>query len=83
MVYTVNMSTGSHTLAEIASRLSTLEMRGTKCDRRGRYRIATLIECYGTDFDAPEGRQSCRRAVGGSSTAGGRRADRRVTSSAS
>ena len=33
-------------------------------------------------IDAPEGRQTCRRAVGRSSTAGGRRADRRVTLSA-
>ncbi len=48
------MSTGSLSLAQIAARLPTLEVRCTKCDRRGRYRTATLVERYGTDFAGPD-----------------------------
>ena len=48
------MSSGSLSLAEIAERLPTLEVRCTKCDRRGRYRMATLIERYGADFAGPD-----------------------------
>ncbi len=48
------MSTGSNTLAEIAARLPMLEVRCMKCDRRGRYRMATLIERYGADFAGPD-----------------------------
>ena len=47
------MSTGSLTLSQIADRLPTLDVRCTKCDRRGRYRITTLIERYGADFAGP------------------------------
>ena len=48
------MSSGSLSLAEIAERLTTLDVRCTKCDRRGRYRIANLIERYGADFAGPD-----------------------------
>ncbi len=48
------MSTGSLTLSQIADRLPTLDVRCTKCDRRGRYRITTLIERYGADFAGPD-----------------------------
>ena len=48
------MSTGSLSLAQIADRLTVLEVRCTKCDRRGRYRITTLIERYGADFAGPD-----------------------------
>ena len=48
------MPSGSLSLAEIAERLTVLEVRCTKCDRRGRYRIATLIERYGADFAGPD-----------------------------
>ena len=48
------MSTGSLTLAQIADLLDVVEVRCTKCDRRGRYRIATLIERYGADFRGPD-----------------------------
>ncbi len=51
------MTTGSHTLAEIAVRLPMLEVRCTKCDRRGRYRTASLVERYGADFAGPDLRQ--------------------------
>ncbi len=57
MVYTATMTTGSHTLAEIALRLPMLEVRCTKCDRRGRYRTALLVERYGADFAGPDLRE--------------------------
>ncbi len=51
------MPTGSLSLAQIADRQSMLEVRCTKCDRRGRYRISTLIERYGADFAGPDLRE--------------------------
>ncbi len=51
------MATGSINLARIAARQSMLEVRCTKCDRRGRYRITTLIERYGPDFAGPDLRE--------------------------
>ena len=51
------MSTGSLSLAQIAERLTVLEVRCTKCDRHGRYRTATLIERYGADFAGPDLRE--------------------------
>ncbi len=48
------MSTGSLSLAQIANLLTVLQVRCTKCDRRGRYRMATLIERYGADFAGPD-----------------------------
>ncbi len=44
------MSTGSLTLAQIADLLDMVEVRCSKFDRRGRYRITTLIERYGADY---------------------------------
>jgi hypothetical protein len=41
------MSSGSLSLAQIAALMDVVNVRCTKCDRRGRYRIATLIERYG------------------------------------
>ncbi len=59
------MSTGSLTLAQIAERLTTIEVRCTKCDRRGRYRTAALVERYGAHFAGPDLRDrlsaSCER----------------------
>ncbi len=54
IAYTATMPSGSLSLAQIAARLPTLEVRCSKCDRRGRYRIATLIERYGADFAGPD-----------------------------
>ncbi len=48
------MPSGSLSLAQIADLLTVVEVRCTKCDRRGRYRIATLIERYGADFAGPD-----------------------------
>ena len=48
------MPSGSITLAEIAERLTVLEVRCTKCDHRGRYRTARLVEQYGADFAGPD-----------------------------
>ncbi len=45
---------GSLTLAQIAARQPVLEVRCTKCDRRGRYRTATLVERYGAGFAGPD-----------------------------
>ena len=51
------MATGSLNLAQIADCMATLAVRCTKCDRRGRYRITTLIERYGPDFAGPDLRE--------------------------
>ncbi len=48
------MSTGSLTLAQIADLLDMVKVRCSKCDRRGRYRTASLVERYGTDFAGPD-----------------------------
>ena len=48
------MVTGSLNLAQIAARMTTLEVRCTKCDRHGRYRTARLVEQYGADFAGPD-----------------------------
>ncbi len=47
------MSTGSLTLAQIADRLDMVEVRCSKCDQRGRYRMSILIERSGADFAGP------------------------------
>ncbi len=43
-----------HTLALNAARQPVLEVRCTKCDRRGRYRTATVVERYGAGFAGPD-----------------------------
>jgi hypothetical protein len=48
------MPSGSLSLAQIAELLTVVNVRCTKCDRRGRYRISTLIERYGADFAGPD-----------------------------
>ena len=48
------MSSGSLSLAQIAGLLNVVNVRCTKCDRRGLYRIATLIERYGANFAGPD-----------------------------
>ena len=45
---------GLLTLAQIAARQPVLEVRCTKCDRRGRYRTATVVERYGAGFAGPD-----------------------------
>lgn len=52
------MPSGSLSLAQIAERLTVVNVRCTKCDRRGRCRIATLIERYGADFAGPDLREN-------------------------
>ena len=47
----------SLSLAKIAELLTILNVRCTKCDRRGRYRISTLIERCGADFAGPDLRE--------------------------
>ena len=41
-------------MAQIADLLDGVEIRCSKCDRRRRYRIATLIERYSADFAGPD-----------------------------
>ena len=48
------MPAGSLTLAQIADLLDMVEVRCSKCDRRGRYLMSTLIERYGADFVRPD-----------------------------
>ncbi len=48
------MSTGSLTLAQIADLLEMVEVQCTKCDRRGRYRTASLVKRYGAEFAGPD-----------------------------
>ena len=51
------MPSGSLSLAQIAELMTIINVRCTKCDRRGRYRITTLIERYGADFAGPDLRE--------------------------
>ncbi len=44
------MRTGSVLLREVASRASHIEIACTRCDRKGRYRVAKLIARLGEDF---------------------------------
>ena len=48
------MPAGSLTLAQIADLMDMVDVRCSKCDRRGRYRTASLVERYGTDFAGPD-----------------------------
>ena len=41
-------------LGEVASRLSVLEVRCSKCDRHGRYQMVTLVERYGRHLAMPD-----------------------------
>jgi hypothetical protein len=47
------MSSGYITLAEIASRLTTLDVACNRCDRRGHVSVARLLAERGADFPAP------------------------------
>ena len=51
------MPSGSLSLAQIAELMTVVNVRCTKCDRRGRYRITTLIKRYGADFAGPDLRE--------------------------
>ena len=42
------------TFGEITGKLYRLDVRCTRCDRAGRYRVANLIEQHGADFTLPE-----------------------------
>ncbi|CAB3758692.1 hypothetical protein LMG29542_03406 [Paraburkholderia humisilvae] len=44
------MAKGSVTLGEVATRASHIEVACTRCERRGRYRLARLVASYGEDF---------------------------------
>lgn len=41
---------GSVALSEVAAKATHLEMACTRCDRRGRYQLARLVERFGPDF---------------------------------
>jgi hypothetical protein len=45
---------GSMTLADYDAALVSINIACRKCDRRGRYRIATLIERFGGDKKLPD-----------------------------
>lgn len=45
---------GAVTLGDIAGRIAMLEVACTRCERRGRYRVAWLIEHHGADMGLPE-----------------------------
>ena len=47
-------TSGSVSLGEVAERLSVLEVACSKCDRHGRYPLATLIERYGRHLALPD-----------------------------
>jgi hypothetical protein len=46
--------TGSVTLSEVASKATHLDVACTRCDRRGRYRLARLVEQFGGDYALPD-----------------------------
>jgi hypothetical protein len=44
------MANGSITLGEVAARASHLDVACSRCERRGRYQLARLLEALGADF---------------------------------
>jgi hypothetical protein len=44
---------GSFTLAEVAARTNVLAVACSRCERAGRYPLATLIEQHGRSFSIP------------------------------
>ncbi|MGF6607069.1 hypothetical protein OKW45_001969 [Paraburkholderia sp. WSM4175] len=44
------MKKGSVSLSEVAARATHLEVACTRCERRGRYRLAKLLDQLGADF---------------------------------
>jgi hypothetical protein len=44
---------GALTLGQLAERLSHLEVRCSRCERRGRLRLDRLIAAHGADFPGP------------------------------
>jgi len=64
--------TDLRTLGEIASRTSMLQVACSRCDRRGRYRLDTLIARHGADAGVrvilPALVADCRRCGGGGAT---------------
>lgn len=44
------MTNGSVALGEVAQRASHIELACTRCDRKGRYRLARLVEALGPGF---------------------------------
>jgi hypothetical protein len=48
------LSPGTITLADIAARTDTLSIACTKCDRAGRYPLATLIKRYAPELSIPD-----------------------------
>jgi hypothetical protein len=45
---------GALSLGQLAERLTHLEVRCRRCERRGRLRLDRLIAQHGADFPAPE-----------------------------
>ncbi len=48
------MPHGALSLGQLAARLTHLEVRCRRCERRGRLRLDRLIAQHGTDFPGPE-----------------------------
>ena len=48
------MSAGAVTLGDIAGRITVLDVACDRCERRGRFRVAKLIEQLGADIGLPE-----------------------------
>lgn len=44
------MANGSVALGDVAARASHIEVACSRCDRRGRYLLARLVQTYGPDF---------------------------------
>ena len=52
---------GALTFGDLLGRLDHLEIVCSKCDRRGRYRVRTLVDRHGADFKIPEWRVDLTR----------------------
>ena len=44
------MANGSVALGDVAARASHIEVACSRCDRKGRYLLARLVQTYGPDF---------------------------------
>ncbi|WP_087670879.1 hypothetical protein [Caballeronia humi] len=68
-------TTGSVALAEVAARASHLDVACTRCSRRGRYRLARLVEQFGGDYAMTDLGAELANCPSRSATAHGERCD--------
>jgi hypothetical protein len=66
---------GSISVGDVAARASHLDVACSRCDRRGRYRLARLVEQFGADFPMTDLGAELANCPRRSATAQGERCD--------